>query len=487
MELDLNRKSETPLYLQISNSIKCKFYENEIFEGYQLPSERALAQQLNVHRNTVIKAYEELIFQGLVIASRQSPRGYFIYRQKYTPKAGSHFFPLEQSIKYQVDAYSTLFGDIYEESASQDYISFGGMIVSEATFPKEMVKNILSQAIQENETGLYEYCSPKGSEALRDVLVKTLAKRNMQITPRNIQIISETLQGIGYITKLYLRAGDTIIAEEPIVPEVVNLFLNAGVKVVTIPMEDDGMNMKILEEAIEKHSPKFIYTLPNYHIPTGILTSFEKRKKLLEYAYKYNIPIIEEDSQREIYYNEKSIPTLYAMDERGQVVYIDSFAFTFFLGALIGYVVEPLDVVDTICKIIRMEQILVSGVSQYLTYKFLESGGFETHTKYIREYYKHKRDLICIELEQLKPLGVEFTKPEGGLLLWLKLPKDISERRLFQSMKEKKVLIIPGFLFFPNGNSGDGFIRLCFSNVAENQIKEGIKILGKVIEEIREN
>lgn len=165
---------------------------------------------------------------------------------------------------------------------------------------------------------------------------------------------------------LYLSEGDSVIVEEPIVPDNASIFRNGGLNMVTVPMEADGMDMDKLEMQIKKHKPKFIYTMPNFHNPTGAVMSLSKRERLLEIAQRYGVPIIEEDSQRDFRYTQERLPSLYSLDQYKSVVYVDSFTLTFPYGVKVGYVVGPYDLVDMLGRLITMTETFVSNMGAYM-------------------------------------------------------------------------------------------------------------------------
>lgn len=273
-----------------------------------------------------------------------------------------------------------------------------------------------------------------------------------------------------------------VIAEEPVVPDNASIFRNKGINLVTVPMEPDGMDLAKLETAIRKYAPKFIYTMPNYHNPTGIVMSLEKRKKLLELAGRYCIPIIEEDSQRDFRYEGNRLPSLYAQDRYRSVIYIDSFTLTFPYGIKTGYIVGPTDLIETLERLIVVDETFVSSLGQYILNEYIERGYYQTHIGHLVKHYAHKRDLLCQCLDGIADKGITYTKPRGGLLLWCDLEERINERRLYHEAESRGLLIMPGFLFYPKGYEGGGHVRLCFSNISDADIERGVQILSEALE-----
>ncbi|MGF6375824.1 DNA-binding transcriptional MocR family regulator [Clostridiales Family XIII bacterium PM5-7] len=483
MKIQINRDGGRPIYQQIAQAIEKKIETQELVSGAKLPAERQLATQLQVHRNTVIKAYGELVSRGLVQASRQKPKGYFVEAHQ-EQNFSQRFFPLEKAFRYEYRRAERKFNSIYWDSDEEDYISFGGMIMDRKIEPVKGMQNALKKIFDTDEGGgIISYI--RETERLKENLCKKLTMQNIYVTPKNIQITAETNQTISYLMTLYVRAGECIIAEEPIVPDVSNIFYNRGINVVTVSMEEDGMNLEELEENLRMYKPKFIYTIPNHHNPTGIRMSLNKRKRLLELADTYNVPIIEDDYMNYFQYTENSIPSLYSLDTNKLVVYADSFTLTFPYGVKVGYVVGPADFIDMLGYAISTDETLIANVGQFFLNEYMESGDFERHIDVLCNHFRHKKDLICEQLDLISHKGITYHHPDGGLVIWCTLDKGINERQLTKIAKEKGVLIMPGWIFCKEERQEKGHLRLCFSNATDEKIIEGIRLLGEALDECR--
>ena len=482
MNIRINRNSETPLYLQIRAAIKNLIVSQELTPGYKLPSERKLAEELGVHRNTVVQAYGELTSEGYLTASRQAPRGYFVKVPESLPSFTNRFFPLEKMMQYSFTDKEKLFLDIFGESNKTDYISFGGIVMDQRATPLEETAEM-----EQIFSGILEHARRDETDRLKQNICQLLSEENMYVSPKNIQLVSETNQALNYLMTLYLREGDSIICEEPIVPDNASLFRNKGLNLVMVPMESDGMDLGTLEILIQKHKPRFIYTMPNYHNPTGRVMSLQKRLQLLEIAQCYGIPIIEEDSQRDFRYTQRKIPSLYALDKYRSVVYVDSFTLTFPYGIKTGYIIGPYDLVEMLGRLIVVDETFVSNMGQYMLNEYIERGFYAGHVRRLASHYRRKRDLLCQELDRIRDQGLSYEKPSGGILCWCTLKESISERHLFQIAEKKGLLIMPGFLFYPYGYHGAGHIRICFSKCSDEEIRKGVAILGEALKESKSN
>jgi DNA-binding transcriptional MocR family regulator len=480
MELTIDRGSYVPVYQQIAINIKDKILSQELTPGFKLPAERRMAEALAVHRNTVVKAYNVLIAEGLVTVSRQKPKGYFVDTPKVITDFGKRFFPLEKAFRYEFRREEKRFNDIYGNSGTKNVISFGGMIMDRKLSSVLKMEHIAERIFNNSEK---DYMAEFGreTERLKENICRLLTRQNIYVTPKNVQIMGESNQAISYLITLYLREGDWVVAEEPIVPDNASIFYNRGIHIATVPMEEDGMRMDMLEDAIRKYKPKFIYTQPGFHNPTGITMSLKKRQTLLQLANAYNVPIIEEDYQQEFSYTERILPSLYALDANKLVIYVYSYTLIFPYMMKIGYAVGPSDFIDMMGYALSVDETIVSGIGQYFLNEYIDSGEYDRHVKAVRREYSARLDLLCSELDKISDKGITYQKPSGGLLLWCTLADDINERELCKLAEEKGVLVMPGWVFYKNCNRKKGHLRICFSNVSNDEICRGAALLGEAL------
>lgn len=482
MKLIIDRTSSIPIYRQIARRIEDKILSQELASGFKLPAERRLAEDLSVHRNTVIKAYDVLITKGLVVVSRQKPKGYFVKTMRDIQPFRQRFFPLEKAFRYELCKEEKRFNDIFWSSAQEGIISFGCMAMDKTLDPVVGMESVVERIFDAGD--MNDFFAE--TERFKENICGLLAEQNIYVTPKNVQILSETNQTLSYLITLYLREGDCIVAEEPMVPDNYSIFYNRGIRVIPVPMEEDGMRMDMLEEAIREHKPKFIYTLPNFHNPTGITMSLEKRRQLLKLADIYNVPIIEEDYQRDFSYGKNPPPSLYTLDTNKMVIYLYSFTLTFPYMMKLGFAVGPADLIDMLKYALSVDETVIGGIGQYFLNEYIDTGKYQHHVELLQKIYSSRLDLLCEELDKIADKGISYHKPAGGLTLWCTLADDISERALYRALDEKGVLIIPGWIFYTAGKKKEGHIRLCFSNVSDEEIRRGVKLLGEALDQCRQ-
>lgn len=486
MRITLNEHSETPKYLQIKNSIKQQILDRELLFGFRLPSERNLAKALGVNRNTVIRAYDELIKDGLLRVSA-APKAYIVtveYGKQDLESAGPgrHYSALEQNRKFRFTQSDELFEQLYGQSDDTGNISFAGMIPDRALYPLDDIRRIMAQLMAEGRPELFEICSPQGLEALRAEIARHLCANNIRAVSGNIQIVAETTQAIECIAELYLSVGDTVIVEEPMLPDLLTAFQNKGIQVVPVSMDRDGMVIEHLEQLVRQHHPTLIYTMPNYHNITTAVMPLDRRRALLECARRYGVGVVEDDHQSELRYAPHQEPTLYAMDNQN-VIYLNSFIFTFVPGMRIAYMAASQPLVRSFRRIVSNQQLCINVLGQHLLARFMAEGSFAAHVEAVRACYREKRDAMCRELDRLEGLGLRYRKPQGGLAVWCALPDGIQQKRLLEAARARGLLFMPGFLFYPFGNRGESFLRLSFSNATLEEIRQGVEILEETLAE----
>jgi len=486
MDIVICHHTQTPIYLQIVNQIKEMILKGEITDGFVLPSERAMAKQLKVHRNTIIKAYTELKAEAFLESFRG--KGYVVcYRNGTSEKSGAKAVISWQSLIR--DEYLDLkitFDDLFSKSYSSNKISFAGGIASAEEYGKEDLALILNDIISSDNNEAYSYTPYQGNRHLRQNIACFMQGRGIKAKPGEIQVLQETNQALDYLAALLIKPGDAVITEEPVSPDVYRTFALAGGKVVTVPMDREGILCDSLEPLIQKYKPKFIYVNPDFHNPTGVVMSLNRRKALLALSYKYKLPVIEEDASSEIRFEGVRIPSLKALDQGNNVIFIYSFALTFAPGIRMAFVLADKTLIRSLSYIVSIRLISLDSISQKLLSSYIEKGIYQRNIRNICEDYREKRDLMCACLAEARKLGLEFHKPAGGVYLWCRLSPDTDFRRLYVKTTEKGVSFIPGNIFYLKGSKGDSCIRLNYSYPSKLEIEKGIELLTDAIRESKE-
>ncbi|MBQ4113248.1 MAG: PLP-dependent aminotransferase family protein, partial [Clostridia bacterium] len=297
-------------------------------------------------------------------------------------------------------------------------------------------------------------------------------------------IVSGGNQGIELAAKVFCNEGDTVICENPTFIGGLNAFRSCGYNTVGVPIEEDGMNVQALEETI-KNTPnaKLLYIIPTFQNPAGITTSFEKRKAIYEVCKKYGLMILEDNPYGELRFAGEEIPTIKSFDTEGLVIYCSSFSKILSAGMRVGFVVAPEEVAAKMVVAKQSEDVHTNQFFQMLCYKFMTECDLDAHIAMIREVYGRKCKLMLECLEKELPAAVKFTRPEGGLFIWVTLPDGVDATAFLKASMAEKLMIVPGATFNCDVSEGSMSFRLNYSTPSDQQIMEGVARLGKVARE----
>jgi 2-aminoadipate transaminase len=317
-----------------------------------------------------------------------------------------------------------------------------------------------------------------------------MGRYGIHVTPANILITTGAQQALDLVGKLFINPGDRVLTEEPTYLGAIQAFNAYQAQYLSVPIDDDGMDMDKLEEAL-RAGPKFLYVLPNFQNPAGVTLSLERRWRLVELAAHYGTPIIEDDPYGQLRYEGDHLPPLVQIDAehhgcnggtkfRGGVIYLGTMSKTLAPGLRVGWVVAPEEVMEKLVQMKQGADLHTSTFNQMVAYETARGGFLDRHVKLIRQIYRERRDAMISALERHAPPGVAWTRPQGGLFLWLTLPGGLGSRELFPAALQEKVAYVPGPAFYPNGG-GERSLRLNFSYCTPEVIREGVRRLCKVI------
>ena len=248
-------------------------------------------------------------------------------------------------------------------------------------------------------------------------------------------------------------------------------------------MGDEGMECKYLEETIQKWKPRLLCLNSSFHDPTGQVLSVEKRKEILKLSEKYRLPVIEYDEASELHYDITSISPMKVFDRMDNVVYIYSFSLTFVPGLSLAFIVANAELIRRLSYLVSVRLVAMDWMTQRLLAGYLEEGIYYRKLSEYRSEYKKKRDLVCKKLDEMKPLGVRYIKPKGGIYIWCKLPVGVDSKELNSRAYSNGISILPGYVFYPSKNGGREYIRINFSYETYDRISEGMDILASSIKE----
>lgn len=465
--IKLDKDSKTPLYVQIADYIRELIEKDEIEED-KLPSIRKLAKQLEVNNVTIVNAYKELEQDGFVYSKKGS--GTYIKR---IPDPKEYSYLEEGDMELMVSGILPI---------SQDSINFASVSPTPDVFPIEDFKQSLAKVLDKDGAHAFLYPEITGYDPLRESISNFLVENsNIKVNKEQILITSGGQQALDIISKTLINQGDCILVENPTYSGALSAFQSRGAKIIGIPMLEDGIDIDLLKSNIRRYSPKFLYVMTNFQSPTTYSYSIEKKNQLLSLAYEYGFYIIEDDFLTDLSFNEEIDLPLKSKDKYDNVIFIKSFSKIFMPGVRIGFITLPNKLFKDIIKAKHTTDISSSGFLQRAFDQYLREGYWKDHIKKVREVYKARYDYFVLELEKLKKHNIEFTLPNGGLSIWIKLPEEIDGVDLYKECIEYNLSIVPGKVFFTDNSLYSNYIRLSFGTVSKEEIREGIYILDNIL------
>ena len=363
-----------------------------------------------------------------------------------------------------------------------EIISFAGGLPAPELFPIKDIKSITNLVYDREGKKAMQYGTTEGYTPLREAIIKQrLEPFNMSANLENIMITSGSQQGLDLSGKLFINKGDTIIVESPSYLGAINAFKGYEANFVEVPMDDNGMIIEELEKILNKnYNAKFIYTIPDFHNPSGATLSLERRKRLVKLSANYKIPIIEDSPYSELVLDGEKFSTLKSLDEYGCVIYLGSFSKTFCPGFRVGWIYADKEIINKYVILKQGTDLQVSSIDQRIVAYYMENYDLNSHIEEIKKVYGRRRAVMMEALNSYMPREIKFTKSRGGLFTFGKLRKDLDSEKILEEALKENVAFVPGGSFFANGGHKNYF-RLNYSTMSEPKILEGIKRLSIVL------
>ncbi|MDN5353861.1 MAG: 2-aminoadipate transaminase [Candidatus Cloacimonadota bacterium] len=368
-----------------------------------------------------------------------------------------------------------------------EIISFAGGLPAPETFPVKELQECVQDVLQNEAKSALQYGATEGDTRLRELIVEDYRKQGFDITVDNVMITTASQQGLDLVSKIFIDRGDTLICGLPSYLGGLGAFNAYGAKPVGIKFDENGMRADKLEETLQElekkgQKPKFIYVIPDFQNPAGVTMPEFRRKEIIDIAHKHDILILEDSPYKELRFEGKPQKTLYALDNTGQVITLGTFSKIFVPGFRLGWAVAHPDVIDQMVKAKQSTDLCTSPFVQKIAIKYIEKGYYAKNLQKTIENYRQKKEVMMEAFEKYMPEGVSWTRPEGGLFLFLTLPEGMDSEKLFLKAIEKKVAFVIGQVFHCDG-SGKNTMRINFSYATKEQNVEGVKRLAAVIKE----
>lgn len=376
--------------------------------------------------------------------------------------------------------YGSMTRQLMSVLGDPEVISFGGGLPAWDLFPIDQIRRVTDDLLCSDGPAALQYGTTEGYCPLREQLTERQNKRGFDITVDNVMIDTGTTQGIDLISKLFLDIDDGVVVGDPTFLTALQAFSFYRARFLTLPLDEHGMRVELLPEILEKEKVKFIYVMPTFQNPTGQTLTLERRRRLLEIAEGHRVLVVEDDSYSDLRYEGEPLPPLKALDRGGNVIYMGSFSKTLSPGLRVGFMVAPTPIMEKLVFVKQTADLHTSGLSQRIVHEFLRRDLLDSHVQHMSKTYLRRRNAMLTAMEHYFPREVRWTRPEGGIFLWVTLPSGMDAARLFEDAVAEKVVFVPGACYYADGG-GENTMRLNFSAYTEEKIALGIQRLAKVI------
>lgn len=370
-----------------------------------------------------------------------------------------------------------------------EIISFAGGLPDPETFPHEELAKIAADELRGHYRNVLQYGLSEGSQTLRRAVIDWLRTQGLDLSLNQVLVTTASQQGLDLLAKAFLDPGDVIFCGLPTYLGAIQSFSLFQADKIGVPLQEDGMDLDVLEEQIAEARRvdkvlKAIYVIPDFQNPAGITMSLEKRKRLLEIARQEDLLIFEDNPYSQLRFAGEAVPTLKSMDENGRVIMLFTLSKVLSAGLRLAFLIAQEDLIEILLRMKQASDLCTSKLTQHLAARYIKDYGMEDHLRILRERYRAKRDAMIAALEKYMPTeeGITWTRPDGGLFLWVRLPEVIDTEEMFPRALEHNVAYIVGSAFYVDG-SGKNAMRLSFSVNSEDEIEEGIKRLCQVVRE----
>ena len=467
----LNPDAEAPLYKQLFQEIHRLIESGRLAKGSRLPATRELAGQLGLNRTTVSAAYELLESEGLITG--QVGRGSFV-----TGALASH----DSRIPWR-----EILGRGAQISpaapTSTPIAGFASSRPSELLFPMDEFRATCEEVIaSEDAQTILQLGSPSGYAPLRRYLMDASREEGVARDTDDILITSGVQQACDLLQRILIRPGDTVLLEDPVYLGMRNVFERSGGRVVGVPVGANGIDLELLESAIRRERPRLVAVTSSYQNPTGTTIPLGARRSILAMARAAGVIVIENDIYGGLTYEGEPIPTLKRLDDTGDAILLRSFSKLAFPGLRVGWVIAPRLLIERLTEAKLWSDLHTDQLSQAVLLRFAESGRLARHRERMLEAGRERLHAALSACEKYLPREAKFSRPRGGMSLWVRLPEPLDAGELLPRAEREGVTYLPG-RYFAVTRQARNSLRISFAGMTPDQIRSGIEILGRIFQE----
>lgn len=371
--------------------------------------------------------------------------------------------------------------EILKVTENPDVISFAGGLPNPAFFPAQEIAQATQKVLQQDGPNVLQYSTTEGYPPLRQFIANRYRQRfGFEVSPAEILITNGSQQGLDLIGKLFINSGDSLLIESPGYLGAIQAFSFYQPQFHNIPLLADGPEIQALEQAFIEHRPKLFYAVPNFQNPSGLTYSLPKRRQVAALLNRHNVLFIEDDPYGELRFAGEHLPSLKNYSDN--VVLLGSFSKVVSPGIRLGWICANSEIMEKLIIAKQAADLHSNTLSQRVVYQYLADNDLDSHLATIKQAYKQQRNLMVEMMEECFPPEVSFTRPDGGMFVWVTLPAGMSSMQLFEKATQLNVVFVPGHPFHLNGK-GDNTLRLNFSNSDAGKIEAGITRLAQAMKE----
>ena len=461
------QRDARPLYSHLVNLLESAIARGDLPSGSRLPPERELASRLRISRTTVVSAYRELESKGLL-------RGY-VGRGTFVCAApepsGTPFAWRGKIASAALRSSDPTMRDAIRHSADTRLLSLAAGEPAIDRFPNDAFQRAIEHVLQKDARATWRHGPTEGQPALRQAIAD-----RFRVPVESVLIIAGAQQGLDLLARCLIDPGDAVIIDRPGYLGAIQAFRAAGAKL--IGWDVLRADIDELEDLLVRYRPKLIYTNPTFQNPTGVTMPIRMRRELLKLAERYRVPIVEDGTYRELYFNEAPPASLHELDAQNLVIHLNSFSKVLAPGLRLGWLCATPSIVDQIAIIKQRLDPHTQNLVQFAMARLLGEGSFDTHLKTLRaEHARRCAQMLAAIQAHVPPGALRFARPQGGLYLWCRLSRGLNARLVLQRALEEGVAFVPGDAFYPDP-AGESELRLCFSSVLPSAMDEAVKKLA---------
>ncbi len=464
--LDLGAQSQTPLYRQLYEQLKSAIAGGRMVRGERLPPTRELAGSLGLNRSTVAAAYGLLESEGLIRGD--------VGRGSFVEGVATEAPRLDWESLIPTD------DTMPAPAASDALISFSASRPSEMQFPLDEFRTTCREVIDSPQaTQILQLGPASGYGPLRRYLLDDARRRGAAGPDDEILITSGCQQAFDLIQRVLASHGETVVLEDPVYPGLRNAFLRGGARVLGVPVGADGIDVEALGRLLEKERPRLLALTPNFQNPTGTTLPAEARKTILEMVQRSGVVIVENDLYGDLRYHGAEIPSIKRLDSSGDAILLGSFSKIAFPGLRVGWAIGPRHFIARLTEAKEASDLHSDQLSQAVLLRFAESGRLEAHRKKMLAAGSERLKTILGACAKELPKGSRYTRPEGGMNVWVRLPEPLDASELATRAERENVSYLPGRYFAVSRPQTHG-LRLSFAGLPSDKIRTGLAVLGKI-------